>query len=142
MSKAENTPAIKLTFGEPPKTFEKEVHTKLLNGTNLTFRMTFIYRNREEYGAWMDALSEGLKNSAQNESGENESGENEVTIQKVFKEKAVKDAEAVLDMAKGWSLSDPFTLEHLTFMAVNYPGVIYDISETYRAAVLEGRTKN
>lgn len=137
MSKAENTPAIKVTFGEPPKTFEKEVRTKLLNGTNLTFRMTFIYRNREEYGAWMDALSEGLKNSAQNESGENE-----VTIEKVFKEKAVKDAEAVLDMAQGWSLTDPFTLEHLTFMAVNYPGVIYDISETYRAAVLEGRTKN
>lgn len=137
MSKAENTPAIKLTFGEPPKTFEKEVRTKLLNGTNLTFRMTFIYRNREEYGAWMDALSNDLKNPVQDELDDNQ-----VTIEKVFKDKAVKDAEAVLDMAKGWSLTDPFTLEHLTFMAVNYPGVIYDISETYRAAVLEGRTKN
>lgn len=128
-------PAIKLTFGAPPATFEKDVHTKLLNGTNLTFRVTFKYRNREQYGALLDSIA--AKNSAPPVDSSAP-----VTAESIFADKAKVDAEAVLEMAQGWSLTDPFTLEHLTYMAINYPGVIHDIHETYRAAVVEGRAKN
>lgn len=125
------SPSLKLMFGPPPATFEKDVEHTFLDGSKIKFKVKFKYRNRTQYGELMDELTKKGKVVTADLSTKDYMGM-----------KVSADAEGILAIAEGWSLDDPFTLEQLNFMSDNHPAVMYAISEAYREAVLEGRLKN
>lgn len=130
------TTKLKLTFGTPPATFKKEVVASILGEdgelTQVKFDMKFKYRTRTQYGELMDEYLAKQQKPL----------EGEVTVKGVVENKNDFDVDAILKMADGWSLDDPFDKESLTRLSDNYPSVISDITEAYRSAVMEGRIKN
>lgn len=130
------TTKLKLTFGNPPSTFKKEVVVSILGEdgemTQVKFTMQFKYRTRSQYGELMDEYLAKQQKPL----------EGDVTVKGVVESKNDFDVEAILKMADGWSLDDPFDKESLTRLSDNYPAVISDITEAYRSAVMEGRIKN
>lgn len=130
------TTKLKLTFGNPPSTFKKEVVASIFGEdgelTQVKFDMTFKYRTRSQYGELMD---EYLAKSQAPLEGD-------VTVKGVVDTKNSFDVEAILKMAEGWSLADPFDKDSLTRLSDTYPAVIAEITEAYRSAIMEGRIKN
>jgi hypothetical protein len=126
------TTKLKLTFGNPPSTFKKEVVATLLDGSQIKFEVDYVYRSRTQYAELMDEIM----NKPNYQEGE------EFSIKSSTIASNKNDVDTVLKIAKGWSLQDPFTEESLGLVEDNYPAVIIAIINAYRSAILEGRVKN
>jgi Phage tail assembly chaperone len=53
-----------------------------------------------------------------------------------------REAEALLKIATGWDLEEPYNAENLSLLIDSFQGSQQIIFDAYRAACLEGRLKN
>ena len=120
-----------IKLGSAPATFNKTISFDLVNGEKGDISFEFVYRTRSEYAALVDELS------AQ---GKLENFDASMTeIYKVVDKSAV---DFILKAAKGWDLEDKFTPANVAKLVDQFPGAFNALTEAYRSALLDGRTKN
>lgn len=120
-----------IKLGSAPATFNKTISFDLVNGEKGEIAFEFVYRTRSEYAALVDELS------AQ---GKLENFDASMTeIYKVVDKSAV---DFILKAAKSWDLEDKFTPANVAKLVDQFPGAFNALTEAYRSALLDGRTKN
>ena len=120
-----------IKLGSAPATFNKTISFDLVNGEKGEITFEFVYRTRSEYAALVDELS------AQ---GKLENFDASMT--EIYKAVDKSAVDFILKAAKGWDLEDKFTPANVAKLVDQFPGAFNALTEAYRAALLDGRTKN
>lgn len=135
----------KVILGKRPKSFKKIVRFPMLDGTEGTIEMVYIYRTRKEFGTFIDSLVEdGKAEAAQvaQASGEPDDAQAAFSLGAHLTKLAESNADYILKIAEGWNLDAPFNLASVQELADELPGGAQAVMDTYRAAVQEGRLGN
>ncbi|NRR28892.1 hypothetical protein HSX11_01720 [Oxalobacteraceae bacterium] len=143
--------AIKL--GKNPKSFKKEVPVVTVDGVTDIVNVTYIYRTRLEFAQLLDeriADGEAALKAAEAAKASAPEGDDSgitttqppVSIKEGYLKATKESAETVLQVASGWDLDDPFTVENLQRLEDEFPGTLSDIQMVYQKAVMEHRRKN
>jgi hypothetical protein len=134
----------KIKLGNRPKTFKHTLKVSLPEGGQGEVQMTYKYRTRTEFGAFLDELFSEAKVQAKSQAEED-------VVQSLQAALAVTrdtNADYILKIAEGWNLTDEegapleFNRENVEQMCDELPGVAMEIINVYRAAVAEGRLGN
>lgn len=130
--------AIKL--GKNPKTYKKEIPLINTEGATDILVITYKYRSRLEFGTLLDerAAAQKMREASAPEVDIKADPSAHDAISSAMKQAA----ELVLEIAEGWDVEDPFTLENLMQLECDFPGALADIQDTYQIATLEVRRKN
>ncbi len=138
--------AIKL--GKNPKRFNREIPLVTVDNVTEILVITYIYRSRLEFAKLIDertAIEKAATAKAEAEAvAAKEAGTAplEKTIAQGFIEASKSAAEQVLQIASGWDLVDPFTMENLQALEDDFPGSLLAIQDAYQKATIEVRVKN
>lgn len=97
----------------PDPTFVAKVDIPVPGKGDAPVAFTFIYRTGPDLIAWQKSLPEDMT-----------------------------DADAVLGMASGWDLDDPWTAENVATFVESYPGGVPRITEKYLRELKGSRAKN
>lgn len=134
----------KIRLGTRPKVFKHKVSVVLLDGTKGDIEMTYRYRTRTEFGAFLDELFGAAKVQLQSQDSD------EITLQLADALAKTRDTNAdyILRIAEAWDLRSAedgpaeFTRENIQQLCDELPGVALAVIDTYRAACMEGRLGN
>lgn len=125
----------KIQLGSPPASFSHPVSFELLDGTTAEITVTFRYRSRSEFSAFIDELYP--RNPV--EQLEHPASEN---LQSAAGRGIDRDVRHILGVAVGWDLEDNFDADGVRLLADRYPAAISAIVDFYGKAITEGRVKN
>jgi hypothetical protein len=145
--------APRVSLGKRPESFTKTITGPMADGTIGAIDVTFRYRTRTEWGALLDSHAKAK--------AERDEATVSAFLAAVEKARAAgaeipaapgaekrqameveADARLVLDLATGWDLPDPFTLDSVKQLADEAPGIVTAIISGFREAVNEGRLGN
>lgn len=124
-----------IKLGARPKTFARVVKTKDLDGTELLIPVTYKYRTRKEYGAWIDTLGAQPQTSDGVVEGKFSA---EAYVEKVSEWNANK----IVQCVDGWGLDIDFTPENVKQLCDESPAAAEAVIGEYQAACIEGRLGN
>lgn len=129
----------KITLGARPKTFKKTITVILPEGGTGVVTMNYLYRTRVQFGTLVDELTA----AAGVPPPKSEAPEDVAFSLRTAMEASVeKNADYILRVADGWDIDEQFNAAKIRQLCDELPGVAFDIIETYRAAVTEGRLGN
>lgn len=124
----------KIQLGSAPKTFNGSVKFSLLDGSEGEINFEFVYRTRSEYAQLLDAVTgDAVKSQEANKSEK---------ISDVYGLADKSLVDFIMKSATGWDLEDKFTPANVAKLINEFPAAGPAFGERYRAALLEGRTKN
>lgn len=128
----------KIKLGSRPKNFPKTVTVPMLEGGEGYVPMSFIYRTRSEFGAFVDELtaSAGVTPASGDEK------DIKFSLKTLMDKSSETSAANIMQIADGWGLDEEFTLANVKQLCDELPGVAHAILETYRIAITEGRLGN
>ncbi|MCR6477525.1 tail assembly chaperone [Variovorax phage VarioGold] len=124
----------KIKLGSPPESFARTVTFKQLDGLEVQIKVTFRYRTREQYAAFMDDLYKAATGQASPPTG--------AEISAAAKEGIDRDVEHIFGALLAWDLDDELDRDSVRLLANEFPAAIAAITDDYRLAVTEGRAKN
>lgn len=122
----------KFSLASAPKTFKRKVTITLLDDSTADIELTFKYKTRTEYAKLLDEV---MKQDKVDES----KTESAVDI---FKRLGAGTVEFLMKIVEGWDLDDEFNKSNVSELIDKFPAAANEITEAYRIAILEGRTKN
>lgn len=128
----------KVVLGSAPKSFKKVVSFDGLDGAKLAVEVSFIYRTKTAFGAFLDEMFE--QNNIKPAS--NDDDEVRRSIESVFKGSIEHQAGYLNKIMDGWNLDADLSFDSLHQLCDEFPGAAFAIIETYRAAITEGRLGN
>jgi len=133
------TNKARVVLGKRPATIRRTVTADLPEGGEGMIEVDFRYRTRQEYGKLLDDRMA----AAQSVDGARaEAGDGPLTAGELQAVSVKATAEHILDIATGWSLPEPFDLEHVVQLCDELPGMATAIVDEYRMAIIEGRRGN
>lgn len=140
--------AQKIKLGARPKTFDKDVEIKMLDGSVGTVPAVFKYRTRTELAELNDEIQG--KAQAQEEAdtaalkAKIESNEKVEPLKQVdiLDRNISLQVDFVMEALEGWGLDEKFGRAAVQQLADELPAAIRAIIETYRTAINEGRLGN
>lgn len=124
----------KLALGTRPVNFSHAVKFKMLDGIEAAIEVTYKYRTRKEYGAFVDQVAAAAKEERVADEG--------FSWANVMEKTGTANAEYVMQVVDGWNLDEPFTLENVQQLADELPAAVAAIMDTYRVAITQGRLGN
>ena len=126
----------KIKLGNRPKSFKRTVKVPMLDGSEGSIEVTFKYRTRSEFGAFIDAITEaaGVKQKADEDA--------KFSLADLMEKTKESNADYLFKVIEGWNLDEEFTLPNVAQLCDELPGAASAIMETYRLAVTEGRLGN
>ena len=127
----------KITLGARPENFRKVVKFPMLDGTEGSIEVTYRYRTRKEFGAFIDSLMDAAKVSAPADGDEPA-----FSMAALMERTAGSNADYILQVAEGWNLDVEFTPAAVQQLSDEVPAAAIAIMEAYRIAITEGRVKN
>jgi hypothetical protein len=127
-------PTVKL--GNRPKSFARVVKFKDIDGTELSIPVTYKYRTRQEFGAWIDTLPKHP------ESADAAGEDGKFSSEKYVELMSAWNASKIEQMLEGWGLDVDCSPENIRQLCDEMPGGAEAIIEQYRAAIIEGRLGN
>lgn len=130
---------VKINLSQAPEAFSHPVKLELPNGDEAEIVIEYIYREKLEYGKWIDEQLTKQKDKKTAEKDKKK--EFDSSIHDLMAEQMQLDAEGLLEVAKGWDLQEPFTQENIVKFENKYPGVIQAIATAYPAALYATRLK-
>jgi hypothetical protein len=122
-------------LGSRPKSFARVVKFKDVDGTELTAPVTYKYRTRKEYGAWVDALPAQPTTSDAMEDGKFSA---ETYIEKMSEWNAGK----IMQSVDSWGLDIEFNQASVKQLCDEMPACAEAIIAEYQTACIEGRLGN
>ena len=123
----------KIKLGNRPKNFKKVISVDMLDGTKGSFEVTYIYRTKVEFGAFLDKMYQNTDVKPDSDKGANE------LVMEMTRD---SNAEYIMQVIEGWNLDHEFNLENVQQLCSELPGAANAIMSTYRAAIIEGRLAN
>lgn len=127
--------ATKIKLGARPKAFKKAVTFPMLDGSTGSIEVSYKYRTRSEFGAFIDEIMDAA--------GQKKSGDDEkFSMADLMEKTAGANAEYVMRVIDGWNLDEDLTLANVQQLADELPAAVNAIMETYRVAITEGRLGN
>lgn len=125
-----------IKLGSRPKNFTAPVKFKLLDGTDAAIDVTFKYRTRTEFGAFLDEIY------AENNVKPAETDDQQNMLERAYQAGVENHAKQIMRAAESWNLDEPFTLDSVSALCDEFPSAALAIMETYRVAITEGRLGN
>jgi len=122
----------KFSLASAPKTFKRKVTITLLDESTADIELTFKYKTRTEYAKLLDEVMS-------KEKADDEKTQSAVDI---FKRLGAGTVEFLMKIVEGWDLDDEFNKSNVADLIDKFPAAASEITEAYRIAILEGRTKN
>lgn len=122
----------KFSLASAPKTFKRKVTIMLLDDTTADIELTFKYKTRSEYAKLLDEVMKADKHDE----------EKTETAVDIFKRLGAGTADFLIKIVEAWDLDDEFNKANVADLIDKFPAAANEITETYRVAILEGKTKN
>lgn len=143
----------KIQLGKPPKTFPKDLSFPMLDGTVGTIKVTYTYRSRKEFAAFMDKILDAIKadgaaqitakkaeiDGATDDAPALDFGLTETIVNE---RKAASQIDFIMATVEGWNLDVPFDREAVEQLVDELPLAAETIIRSYREAMTEGRLGN
>lgn len=126
-----------IKLGNRPKNFTAPVKFKQLDGSDAVIDITFKYRTRTEFGAFLDDIF--AENNVQPPA---DADDKTNLLEHAYQTGVERHAEQIMRAADGWNLDEPFRLDNVTALCDEFPAAAMAIMETYRTAITEGRLGN
>ena len=124
----------KIKLGQRPETFKHTVKFKMLDGSEASIEVEYVYRTRKEFGQFIDEIFAQSK--------EERPADEDVSWAALMDKTGTANAEYVMKAVKGWNLDEDFTKDNVEQLADELPAAITAIMDTYREAVTQGRLGN
>lgn len=126
--------ATKIKLGNRPKNFPRVIKFPMLDGSEGCIEVTYKYRTRTEFGAFLDELFKAAGVAP---------AEGEVILMaNVMAKTRDSNADYILKVIDGWNLDEPFTPDAVKQLCDELPAASTAIMEGYRLAINEGRLGN
>lgn len=126
--------ARQIVLGERPEGVRDTLKVRLLDGTDGLLPVTFRYRDRVEFGEFLDGIfavkAPAWDGTAANASSQQQRGAAQLNGQYVHG--------CLLD----WGLDAPFTLQSCIQLAREMPAAVQGLMDKYRQICIEGRLGN
>lgn len=125
--------ATKIKLGSRPKNFTAPVKFKLLDGSEGVINVTYKYRTRKEFGAFLDEIysENGVQKPSDSEGTAN-------LLERAYDAGNEKIADQIVRAAEGWDLDEPFTAENVQELVNEIPAAAGAIMATYEKASKDG----
>ena len=129
--------ATKIKLGQCPKNFTAPVSFKMLDGSEGVINVTYKYRTRAQFGAFLDEIyaENGIEKPA-------DGGDQANFLERAYEAGNAKIAGQIMKAAEGWDLDVPFDEENVTALADEMIAGAKAIMRTYELAINEGRLGN
>jgi predicted DNA-binding protein len=121
----------KIKLGDRPKSFKAKVTFPLLDGDTGVMELSFRYRTRTEFGAFIDELMKDTGKSKK-----------DFSLKEILEKTKQTNADYIFAVADGWNLDEPFTKENIAQLCDEIPAAALEIMNVYRSAITEGRLGN
>lgn len=132
----------KITLGNRPDTVSLKVKFEHLDGTKDSIRIDYIYRTRREFAEFVDESIAQARALADQQPEPVLAEPVEHNQAQWFDRLDGGRADYIMQIAKGWDLPQPFDRDHVLRLVDEYPQAAEGIVQTYRQAIIEGRTGN
>lgn len=129
----------KIVLGKRPTTFKKIIEIPMLEGGKGSVEMTYRYRTRTEFGAFVDQLIESAGVAPPVSQADEDV---KFSLGKALTATRDKNADYILQICEGWNLDVEFSRDAVVQMCDELPAAALSIIDSYRAAVTEGRLGN
>ncbi|MEN6538692.1 MAG: phage tail assembly chaperone [Mizugakiibacter sp.] len=126
--------ANKVKLGNRPKNFKRVIAFPLVEGGEGAIEVSFKYRTRSEFGAFIDGIFAAAKEEAP--------ADGEFKMADLMAKTRDKNAAYLLDVIDGWNLDEPLNRETAEQLCDELPAAAAEIMEAYRLCTVEGRVKN
>lgn len=128
-------PTIKL--GTRPKNFIQTITVPMHEGEDGSIKVSFRYRTRTEYGAFIDGLvaDAGIEPAAEGEAIS-------AVMTRAMAAARDKNADYIMQIVDGWNLESEFSRAAVVQLCDELPGAALAIMNAYSAAITEGRLGN
>lgn len=128
----------KIILGKRPKSFKRALKVPLPEGGDGSIELSFIYRTRSEFGAFVDGLLGAAKVKPASASDEDV----EFSLRAALEATVETNADYIMQIVDGWNLDVEFSRPAVAQLCNELPGVALAIINDYRAATTEGRLGN
>ena len=128
----------KITLGKRPKNFKRVVTVPMLEGGDGSIEVSYIYRTRSEFGAFLDELFSGAGITPASGTDDDV----KATIASIFEKARDSNADYILKIVDGWNLDVEFSRAAVLQLCDELPGAALAMIEAYRLAIAEGRLGN
>jgi len=128
----------KIKLGNRPKNFKKTVKVPMLEGGEGSVEVSFIYRTRTEFGAFIDDLMDdaGVKPASQSDDDQ------KFSLEQALAKTKEANADYIMKVVDGWNLDVDFSRDAVAQLCDELPGAAMAIMNDYRTAITEGRLGN
>jgi hypothetical protein len=128
----------KIVLGSRPPSFKKKITVALPEGVDGEITVTYKYRTRSEFGAFVDEV---FKTAAITPK-DNSDNEIKFSLAEALAKTTEVNADYLMKIMDGWDLSSDFTRDNVAQLCDELPGVALAIIDNYRQAISEGRLGN
>lgn len=128
----------KIKFGTRIKDFPATIKVPMLDGTEGTVKVNYIYRTKKEFGALIDELmtNAGIKPASHADE------DIKASLAEAMQRTVDSNADYIMTVVDGWDLDADFSRDSVEQLCDELPGVAIAIMERYRVATTEGRLGN
>lgn len=130
--------STKIILGKRPKGFKRTLTVALPEGGEGGIELTYVYRTRSEFGAFVDALLQAAKVTPAG----TEAADVEFSLQQALERTRDTNADYIMQIVSDWNLDEPFSRAAVVQLCDELPGVALAVINDYRAAITEGRLGN
>lgn len=123
----------KIKLGACPKTFNAPVKFQMLDGSEAVINVTYRYRTRQQFGAFLDEIyaENGITRPTEAD------GQSSL-IEAAYARGNEKIASQIMRAAEGWDLDEPFNEENVQSLVNEFPAAAGAIIATYEKAIKDG----
>lgn len=129
----------KIILGKRPKSFKHTISVQLPEGGTGTMQLSFKYRTRSEFGAFVDALVDAAKVAPPASASDEDVA---FSLQQALEKTRDTNADYILQIVDDWNLDQEFSRAAVVQLCDELPGMALAIINDYRAAITEGRLGN
>ena len=126
----------KIKLGARPKNFTRTVSFPMLDGSTGKIEVTYKYRTRSEFGAFIDKMVAGAGDKPAKDADE------KFSMADLMEKTAGANADYILDVVDAWNLDEDLNRANVQQLSDELPAAVTAIMEAYRAAINEGRLVN
>lgn len=128
----------KIVLGKRPKNFKRVVSFDLPEGGKGSIEVSFLYRTRTEFGAFVDELLDAAGVTPASQSDEDV----KFSLAKALEKTVDTNSDYIMKIVDGWNLDAEFSRDSVQQMCDEYPGAAMAVIDAYRLAITEGRLGN
>ena len=126
--------ARQIVLGQRPKGIVHSLKITMLDGTEGLLPVTFRYRDRVEFGAFLDGIFAVEAPDFDATAGQPATQQQRGVVQ--------LNGQYIHSCLQDWGLDVPFTLDNCIQLATELPAAVQAVMDTYRRLCIEGRLGN